>query len=168
MPETIPDWVYYDNVACGTSGAAIITFFNQNEATAGKDVTNLPHSGQIPPGESFSVKEIGLFPQALILGDDVMDYYENAVVEILVGDKRKLAVPAQLLAPPTKFSFVTQDVDNVAVGTNGYLYGLAYKFERPIKIVGGESVKLKFTVGTTAASTSTKFYAYMRGELTRA
>lgn len=155
------DYILYDLVPSGTTPSAKLTFFNNDEASNGIQVTNLPMSGQLPSTQRFLVKEIRVVidPEAVV--GDRLDVLDAAVIDLKVNNERKFSCFA--VEALGNFAFLPSGVTSTVEGVQGK----PFELDKGIIIDGGVPFSVEFTVGKTAASASTDIYVMLRGRLVR-
>ena len=149
------DWVWYHTQDIPTS-AGTTTFFNTDQATAGKAKCNMKMAGQLPAAEKFTIKSIQVSFEPQADPEDVQKILSESVLELVIGEETKLIAPLIHFVP------------NGHVAGYAALYGQAsatekscatpagtvWEFENPISLPGGVGFKVDI-ITTNAPSSAT-------------
>lgn len=155
------DYFLYDLVASGTTASAKLTFFNQNEASNGIAVTNMPMNGQLPSTQRFLVKAIEVLIDVNAAAGDAADVLDAAVIDLKINNERKISLPAIRCSVPVS-STITQ------TATLGNAISFApFELDKGLVIMGGIPFAVEMTVGKTAASATSDITMMLRGRLVR-
>lgn len=155
------DFVLYDLVASGTTASAKLTFFNQNEASNGIAVTNMPMNGQLPSSQRFLIKAIELLIDVNAAAGDSADVLDAAIIDVKINNERKFSIPAIRCAVPVNAS-ITRTAE-----LGGALGFVPFELDKAIAIPGGVPFAVEMTIGKTAASAGTDITMLLRGRLVR-
>ena len=159
------DFVYYDTADVATTGNTDINFFSRSEGANGRAITNLETANEIPVGQTFTLNEIHIFTTGDIVGDDVYEIMEEAILEILISGNRKFIAPALLCATSSHYYLAVQDKTDATQLAFGTPTGGPYKFDKPMVIKGGENFRVIFRTGTTAPADGAEVVIALRGEI---
>jgi len=139
--------VYYDVIATGTS-ATEHTFFAHNEADDGLTTTNLPSDGQVP--RDFSIRRIELIPAGDITIADAQKLTEKTILEVIIDNKRVLAIPAAMAFTDAGIDFYDEAGNS---GTSEYVKASGtlggYQLNEPIVIPANTTFKVKLYLSAT-------------------
>ena len=161
------DWIYYDTQDVSTSANTDIEFFANSESVDGLAITNMPDANNIPDNEQFEVMEIHVMATPDVPTNDVWEIMEEAMIEVLVSNNRKLLFPALLAGSNVHHYLAIQDVSDAAFAGSATPTGGPYKLNKPLIIKGGTQFQVKFRTGTTAAGDGDSIIIALRGKLTR-
>ena len=142
--------VYYDVVASGTS-ATTLTFFAHNEADDGLTTTNLPSDSKVL--RDFNIRRIEFIPASDISAADAQKLTENAVIEVIIDNKRVLAIPAALAFTDAGVSVYPEPgvtETNEYVKASGTLGG--YELREAITVPANTQFNVKLHIGTAFAT----------------
>ena len=133
MPKI--DWVWYHRQDISSAGTT--TYFNTDEATAGKTVTNMKMAGQLPAAEKFTINRIDIHLDAAASDADIAALQQDSVVELVIGETTVIQAPLYLFR---------SNYNN-----------LYYEFKNPISLPGGVGFKVDIHVAAapSAAVTTT-------------
>jgi len=138
--------VYYDVVASGTS-ATTLTFFAHNEADDGLTTTNLPSDSKVL--RDFNIRRIELIPAGDIDVADAQKLTEKAVVEVIIDNKRVLAMPAALAFTDAGIDFYSEPGNT---GTSEYIKASGtlggYELREPITVPANTQFNVKLHLGS--------------------
>ncbi|MCD6422344.1 hypothetical protein J7L13_03290 [bacterium] len=126
------NWVWYDKNSISAAGTT--TYFNHDQATSGKNITNMKMSGQLPASEKFTINSIDILIDEAASAADKALLEKDAIVEMIIGETTVLQAPLYLF----KSNY------------NNYMW----RFNIPIELPGGVGFKVELHVGT-APSTAT-------------
>ncbi len=138
--------VYYDTVATGTS-ATTHNFFAHNEADDGITTTNLPSDGKVP--RDFNIRRIELIPAGDIDVADAQKLTEKAVIEVIVDNKRVLALPAAMAFSDAGIDFYSEPGNT---GTSEYVKASGtlggYELREPVTIPANTTFGVKLYIAS--------------------
>jgi len=127
------DWVWYHKQ--DISAAGTVTYFDTDQATAGKTVTNMKMPGQLPAAEKFTINCIDVHIDGAASSADVAALQQDAVLELVIGETTVIQAPLYLFK---------SDYNN-----------LRYYFKNPIELRGGVGFKVDLHVGTAPSTATT-------------
>jgi len=127
------DWVWYHKQ--DISAAGTVTYFDTDQASAGKTVTNMKMAGQLPAAEKFTINRIDVHIDAAASSSDIAALQQDTVLELVIGETTIIQAPLYLFK---------SNYNN-----------LYYEFKNPIVLPGGVGFKVDLHVGTApSAATS--------------
>ena len=150
MPKV--DWIWYHRQSVSSSGTT--TFFSTDQATSGKNVTNMKMAGQLPAAEKFTIKSIQVFFDPADDVDDIETLLGNTVLELVIGEETKIQAPLHHFVPNgniTGYAALYGQASATEVSAGG-LGGTVYTFENPITLPGGVGFKVDLHVGTAPSA----------------
>jgi len=131
MPKI--DWVWYHTQDISAAGTK--TFFNTDQATAGRNVTNMKMAGQLPASEKFTINRIDVYLDPAATAADVQALAQDAILELVIGETTVIQAPLYLFK---------SDYNN-----------LYYYFKVPISLPGGVGFKVDIHVPTAPSGAVT-------------
>lgn len=167
MAETI-DWVLYDYGAPSHAASATVTLFDQAEdaATNTYQDTNMPIANQLPSGQKFVIKKIGVifdWVAAVANATEETDFFDQAILELKIAEKRAFIAPLSIMLAPNQFPAV--DIASGASCGNAPVNW--FELDHPITIEGGTPFKVILTQGLTDTTADITCGVCLVGELTR-
>ena len=140
------DWVWYHTQDITTT-AGDFTFFNTDQATAGKAKCNMKMAGQLPAAEKFTVHSIQVSFEPQADPDDVEKILSESVLEFVIGETTVLQAPLIHFVPNGHLTgyaalYGQASATEVSAATPA---GTVWEFKNPIELKGGVGFKVVIT-----------------------
>ena len=157
-------WVWYHTQDIGTS-AGTTTFFNTDQATAGKAKCNMKMAGQLPAAEKFKIESIQVSFEPQADPDDVEKILSESVLELVIGEETKLIAPLIHFVPNGHLAgyaalYGQSSATEVSAATPA---GYPLRLDPPIELPGGVGFKVDI-ITTNAPSSATACTVSLVGE----
>jgi len=140
------DWIWYHTQ--DISAAGTVTFFNTDQATAGKAKCNMKMAGQLPAAEKFTIHSIQVHFEPQASPDDVEKILSESVLELVIGEETVIQAPLIHFVPNGHVAGYAA-LDAQASATERSAAGLAgqvYEFKNPIELPGGVGFRVDIIV----------------------
>ena len=155
------DKIYYDVVATGTSNTTH-SFLTHTEKSDGLTTSNLTEANKMD--RDFTMDRIELIPASDITAADALKLFEDAVVEIKIGNGRVFVAPAALMLTDAFVSFGSNggltSGQTDQTGAHSTMNG--YTFKEPITIPANTKVEVDLKCGSAFAA-DTNITACLQG-----